>query len=285
MRHILSFLCGPSLGDCASNLLRCERVCKWFKSVVADDKLWGYFWSAANRPWRTVPIYGPTRIDETGSDIPNSYYDSRFNSWRGISMWNSSFVRAFKYVKKILSENYTYGFHNESSIAFTLAHYIFRQKIWPDLMSSSKPEIDELVQTQGEARRIDGHFHIRPELVLREDSAEMLFTLVGEHLMGVIQSSYQVEVYGIEEHSNNGDALPVLDKMSMRLVYSLKNNDSVSVAEIDLSHLSLEESHQFDSLIRKIAYRSGVVMLNSSGYDCAKTIYCETLYRVLNDAW
>ena len=332
MPYILSFLCGPHLKrkskksfqvkslhithrhieDYTSNLLCCERVCKWLKSVVADDKLWGY-WGVLDGSWPAVPIYGPTLSydGESVSDIPNIHYDERFNSWREIAMWKKSLGKVSEsQCSKAPDDCYTYGFQNDSSIAYTLANYVFHQKIWPDL------ELDSLLRVElyeplhpmrgmfGTAVREDleqmrrmfgtaAALELREDLVhlrdmfgtavleLRKDSAQMLFTLVGDYLLDVIQSSHRIEIHGAEKYSHN-NVVPVLGSDSMILFYSMEHNSKIT--DIDLSGLSREEDHQFDSLIRKIAYKGGVARLDSSGYECAKAVYCDAVFRVLNDA-
>jgi hypothetical protein len=267
MHYILRFLCGPK-PECieayTADLLRCEQVCKWFHSIIADDKLWGY-WSVLDDPnndakhiYLTVPDYGPDK---------NEYYDERMNSWRDLTQCKAVLERIPRIMRNCEDEK-VFGFENETDITYMLAEYTFRN----------------LVEHLSDMLKFDVAFF---GLELRKDSAQMLFTIVGQYIEGLFRWA---TILVLHSHPINGKkCYPTVNALALKeaALYEEKGGllsfpEGLSI----IANLSLspEEDHHFDILIRRIAYRAGTVKLDVSAFAYAKSLYCRRLQDMLKYA-
>jgi hypothetical protein len=273
MHYILRFLCGPK-PECieayTADLLHCERVCKWFHNIIADDKLWGY-WSVLDDPnndgnqiYLTVPDYGPDK---------NEYYDERLNSWRDLTQCKAVLERIPRMMRNCEDEK-IFGFENETDITYVLADCMFETlaEHFFDIL-----EFDGILETLADYS-FDASI---VALKLRKDSAQMLFTIVGQYIEALFRCATVLVLHSDPIHEKK--RYPTVNDLALRDAAQerpLSFPDGLSI----IPNLSPEGHHHFDILIRRIAYRAGTVKLDTNAFALAKSLYCHRLRDMLKYA-
>ena len=239
-------------------MLRIERVSKHFHRIVQDDKLWGY-WSVLDNNGIHFQHHMYLSVSDYGPGIRN--YDERFQTWRELTMCKAVVAR----IRFIQDGNYSdeklFGYDTKSSINYSLARLIFRSFV--------------------------SHCWIEPtvglnRLRLRKDSAAMLFTLVGEYTYNALYWANQMQINANREYAN-GRIYTVVDSPEIILVTRIIERD-VYHDFIQVEDLTSAKDHAFDTFIRILAYRAGVVKLTNDAFHSAKRFYCNRMYMLLTSA-
>jgi hypothetical protein len=275
IHHILHFLCGPDedftttahhaslpstdrrdpIEEYAATLLRIERVSKHFYRIVQDDKLWGY-WSVLDNNDTNFQRDMYLSASDYGPGIRN--YDEQFQTWRELTMCKAVVAR----IRFIQDGNYSdeklFGYDTKSSINYSLVRRIFRSFV--------------------------SYFWIEPtRLRLRKESAAMLFKLVGEYTYNALYWANQMQINANREYAN-GRIYTVVDSPEIRLVTRITENDAFDDF-IQVENLPSAKDHAFDTFIRILAYRAGVVKLTNDAFHSAKRLYCNRMFWLLHVAY
>lgn len=254
MQCILRFLCGPkpeSIDAYSAELQRCERVCKWFRRIVADDKLWG-FWSVQDEAnmegsliYLTVPDYGPN----------NESYDYRLHSWRELTQCKAVLQRIQR-ITRDGDDGNIFGFEDKDNIVYFLAQQAFGNL--PD---------DNFYPWS-----LDGL-----SFALRKDSAQMLFTLTGLYIENLFRTATRLVIHPARINEESCYVYPTVNSRA------LQHPSYPSHMPIPY-HWGQDKNAQFDTLIRRIAYRAGTVKLEACAFEYAKSLYFQRLEEMLHDA-
>ena len=115
----------------------------------------------------------------------------------------------------------------------------------------------------------------------------MLFTLVGEYLQNLLYCWAN----SIAIHAGNDAIYPVLGVKLLKLASYIYSRDTThwgttlfdDSCTSEISMLSEEQQHQFNSLIRTIAYRAQVVKLDGAAFEFAKILYWGRVRQILKE--